>query len=47
MENKDMKAETLDNKNIYPDITEEDQNIPTTVIIKDFNNNYLRTDVKF
>jgi len=44
MEISDIK-ETKENKNINPNIQEEEQNLPTTVIIKDFNNNYLRTDV--
>jgi len=44
MEISDIK-ETKEHKNINPNIQEEEQNLPTTVIIKDFNNNYLRTDV--
>jgi len=44
MEIKDIE-ETKENNNIFPMNMEEDQNIPTTVVIKDFNGNFLRTDV--
>lgn len=39
------EKDTRDYRLEFPDMPEDDQNLPTTLIIKDFNNNYLRTDV--
>jgi hypothetical protein len=46
MEIKEVK-ENKDNMDMNPNIMDEDQLIPLTVIIKDFNSNYIRTDVQF
>lgn len=44
MELKDIKDIKVEEK-MFQDYLEEDANLPTTLIIKDLNGNYLRTEV--
>ncbi len=44
METNDVKG-LQDNKFFFPEILEEEQNLPSTIIIKDFNSNFVRLDV--